>query len=242
MNRFIILILIVLIILLINTIIKNNRQVEKNVEQPNTYSVPIEMFQSSEKRQEYIHKHLIELLELTTRVFNEFRIPYFIHSGTLLGAVRENNIIPHDDDIDIAIYPEDKDFLLSKEFNDEIKKYNLKTEMVMQKDIDKEIIKMKYLKADHGIFLDIFVFEDTNDRVQYRAPLCRRIWPRGYFTKDEMYPIKKYQLRHLEVNGPNNPIPYLERHYGEDWKIPKTRERNHNEIIKLNETCNGKCV
>ena len=28
--------------------------------------------------------------------------------------------------------------------------------MVLQKDIDKEIIKLKYLKADHGIFLGYF--------------------------------------------------------------------------------------
>ena len=41
--------------------------------------------------------------------------------------------------------------------------------MVLQKDIDKEIIKLKYLKADHGIFLDIFVFEDTEERTQYHS-------------------------------------------------------------------------
>lgn len=241
MNRFIICILLFLIFLLI-LILQKDGSKRNCTQHHNSPIIPIEMFESSEKRQEYIHKHLIELLELITKIFKEFRIPYFIHSGTLLGVVRENNIIPHDDDIDIAIYPQDKDFILSKEFNEEIKKYNLKTEMVLQKDIDKEIIKLKYLKADHGIFLDIFVFEDTEDRTQYRAPLCRRIWPRGYFTKEEMYPLKIYQLRHLDVYGPKDPIPYLERHYGTDWKIPKTRERNHNEVIKLDETCNGKCA
>lgn len=240
MNSCLIWLSIFLLIILILTLPKYNCR--KGKTDRNQDIVPIEMFESSEKRQEYIHKHLIEMLELITKIFREFRIPYFVHSGTLLGVVRENNIIPHDDDIDIAVYPQDKEFLLSKEFNEEIKKYNLKTEMVLQKDIDKEIIKLKYLKADHGIFLDIFIFEDTEERTQYRSPQCRRIWPRGYFTKKEMYPLKKYQLRHLEVFGPDNPIPYLERHYGADWKIPKTRERNHNEVIKLDETCNGKCV
>lgn len=240
MNSCIIWLLIFLILVLV--LILPKYSCKKGCRNRNSDIVPIEMFESSEKRQEYIHSHLIDMLELITKIFREYRIPYFIHSGTLLGAVRENNIIPHDDDIDIAIYPEDKDFLLSKEFNEEIRNYNLKTEMVLQKDIDKEIIKLKYLKADHGIFLDIFVFEDTEDRTQYRAPLCRRIWPRGYFTKEEMYPLKKYQLRHLEVFGPKDPIPYLKRHYGEDWKIPKTRQRNHNEVIKLDETCNGKCI
>ncbi len=240
MNSCLIWLSIFLLIILILTLPKYNCKKGKTYR--NQDIVPIEMFESSEKRQEYIHRHLIEMLELITKIFREFRIPYFVHSGTLLGVVRENNIIPHDDDIDIAVYPQDKEFLLSKEFNEEIKKYNLKTEMVLQKDIDKEIIKLKYLKADHGIFLDIFIFEDTEERTQYRSPQCRRIWPRGYFTKKEMYPLKKYQLRHLEVFGPDNPIPYLERHYGADWKIPKTRERNHNEVIKLDETCNGKCV
>lgn len=240
MNSCLIWLSIFLLVIVILTLPKYNCR--KGKTSRNKDIVPIEMFESSEKRQEYIHQHLIDMLELITKIFREFRIPYFVHSGTLLGVVRENNIIPHDDDIDIAIYPQDKEFLLSKEFNEEIKKYNLKTEMVLQKDIDKEIIKLKYLKADHGIFLDIFVFEDTEEKTQYHAPLCRRIWPRGYFTKKEMYPLKKYQLRHLEVFGPDNPIPYLERHYGADWKIPKTRERNHNEVIKLDETCNGKCV
>ena len=240
MNSCIIWLSIFLLIILILTLPKYN--CKKGYKNQSSNIVPVEMFESNEKRQEYIHKHLIEMLELITNIFKEFHIPYFIHSGTLLGVVRENNIIPHDDDIDIAIYPEDRDFLLSKEFNKEIKKYNLKTEMDLPKDVDKEIIKLKYLKAAHGIFLDIFVFEDTEERTQYRAPLCRQIWPKGYFTKKEIYPLKKYRLRHLEVYGPKNPIPYLERHYGLDWRTPKTRERDHNEIIKLDETCNGKCV
>lgn len=54
--------------------------------------------------------------------------------------------------------------------NGELKKYNLKAEMQLQKDIiDKEIIKMKYLKANHGIFIDIFVFEDTEDTMMEKS-------------------------------------------------------------------------
>lgn len=235
MNIFKIVVFIVLIVILIQLIVTMSCKKKEKKNQ-------IEMFKTNEKRQEYIHSRLLEMLELILRIFKEYQIPYFIHSGTLLGAVRENNIISHDDDIDIAIFPENKDFILSKEFNDEIKKYNLKTEMVLQKDIDKEIIKLKYLHANHGIFMDIFVFEEIDDRIQYKAPLCRRIWPRGFFEKEEMYPIKKYKLRTLEVDGPNNPIPYLKRHFGSDWKIPKDRKRDHNDIIKLNETCNGECI
>jgi len=234
MNILKIIIFIILIVVLVQIFLASCKQKKERD--------AIELYKTNEKRQEYIHLHLLELLELTIRVFQEFQIPYFIHSGTLLGAVRENDIIPHDDDIDIAIYPKDKDFLLSEEFKKELKKYNLKAEMVLQKDIDKEIIKIKYLKANHGIFIDVFVFENTEDRCQYRAPLCRRIWPKGYFTKDEMYPLKKYTLRNLQVDGPNNPIPYLERHFGPDWKTPKIRERDHNDIIKLDETCNGECI
>lgn len=202
----------------------------------------LEMFETNEKRQEYLHQNLLILLDKITKIFKEYNITYFIHSGTLLGSVREESIIPHDDDIDIAVFPEDFDFILSKEFGKELAKYNLKAEMVMPKDVQKDIIKLKYLKANHGIFIDIFKFQKNKDKIEYSKPKCRELWPNGWFSIEEMFPFKEYRLNNLIVVGPSNPIPYLKRHYGNDWNVPKVRERNHNDIIKLDETCNGECV
>ena len=192
------------------------------------------------KKQEFIHQHLLILLDNIVKLFDKYGIPYFIHSGTLLGAVREQNIILHDDDVDIAIFPESKDFVLSSGFTKELKKLNLKVEFSEPRLMEKEIIKLKYLKANHEIFIDIFVFEKEQDKIQYHSPECREIWKNGYFLMEEVFPLKKYKIRNYWFDGPKNPIPYLERHYG-NWKVPKIRKRNHLDEINLNDNCDGYC-
>jgi len=42
-------------------------------------------------------------MEIVDKVLEKENIPYFVICGTLLGIARNNDIIPWDDDIDIAI-------------------------------------------------------------------------------------------------------------------------------------------
>ena len=46
---------------------------------------------------------LLEMLEFWTQVAREHRIPWYAVAGTLLGAVRNQGIIPYDDDIDLGV-------------------------------------------------------------------------------------------------------------------------------------------
>lgn len=52
---------------------------------------------------EYLHDKLYEILEMFDKICKEEGITYFMDSGTAIGVVRENDFIPWDDDIDIAI-------------------------------------------------------------------------------------------------------------------------------------------
>tara|TARA_Y100000356_G_C11233028_1_gene276125 strand:+ start:454 stop:1122 length:669 start_codon:yes stop_codon:yes gene_type:complete len=54
-------------------------------------------------------KYLIKLLNVTVNVFEENNIDTWLECGTLLGAIRNNDFIHNDTDIDIGIYYKDFD-------------------------------------------------------------------------------------------------------------------------------------
>lgn len=54
---------------------------------------------------------LYDYARLHTEITDKFNIPLFAISGTLIGCVRYNDVIPWDDDIDYAIKQEDEHLL-----------------------------------------------------------------------------------------------------------------------------------
>lgn len=54
------------------------------------------------------------ILKELDRVCKELDIPYFLYSGTAIGALRHKGFIPWDDDIDIGLFREDYERLLAE--------------------------------------------------------------------------------------------------------------------------------
>ena len=50
---------------------------------------------------------MLELLEAVDKVCKKHNIPYWLSSGTLIGAARHQGFIPWDDDLDIEMLRED---------------------------------------------------------------------------------------------------------------------------------------
>lgn len=122
----------------------------------------------------YVRKaqmRMLDILIIFDRICKKHDIPYWIISGTLLGAKRHQGFIPWDDDIDVQVLQKDYTRLLhvlelelperfivhSKKNDDNYRYYFAKIRDTYSFYDEPGCEKMKY----HGVFVDIFPVEST---------------------------------------------------------------------------------
>ena len=164
-------------------------------------------------------------------------ITYWMDGGTLLGAVRHQNVIPWDDDGDLCIDNNDKSkFLALKPILNEmgyglspfwggykvypfngmdIKYQNRNWDWTDGKTITSDDINYKYP------FIDIFFCENITENnkkiVHYANDRVKQTYAKYYHDYNDLYPLKSYKFDNFILMGPNNPKPYLDRAFGTDW-------------------------
>lgn len=178
--------------------------------------------------------NIYTLLYYISVLFNKHHIDYTMIGGTLLGCIRDNNIIKWDDDGDLLVFNIEKQDLLNilNELTDVINiEINFKGLIT---------IKLKDLTKDGSV--DIFIankeavenkenketVEDENKNnyiYNFQFPY-NFIYSKEYFNHSEVFPLKNYVFGPIILKGPNNPYPYLFRTY-DNWK---------DNVIKWNST------
>lgn len=119
---------------------------------------------------------MLEILLYIDKVCKENNIPYWLSSGTLLGAVRHGGFIPWDDDVDIEMMRED--YLRFEKIFKETDDYVLQTHkndpyyvMPYAKVRDKHTVLTECYNGEEykykGIFVDIFPMEYTHRCMSY---------------------------------------------------------------------------
>ncbi|WP_165954394.1 LicD family protein [Seongchinamella unica] len=160
---------------------------------------------------------LKDLLRLTDRA----SIPWFMVSGTFLGAVREKNFIGHDYDIDVGIMESEfnlSEFIrcidASENFHIKGVEYFLNWAKDGSHESELEPAKPAVVKLLHRSSVTIDLFVHYQEREKYVHGTGSHVWSNSPFS------IAPYDFLGMQVPGPQNFDLYLTENYG-DWRQPK---------------------
>lgn len=178
-----------------------------------------------------LHDRLTELLRRFHGLASAQGITYGIHYGTLLGAVREEAIISHDDDVDVYIVKDRLTDNVQYDISRVAAQYGLQVVPLKPEwyflytmgnfigfkllAIEEGVIPSSYVDLDGRACIDVFV-------VQKVGPLFVNL---GIFLDEYLdaaaveNPIV-YRLGGLYVQGPSAPRSFLARVYGSTWRTP----------------------
>lgn len=165
-------------------------------------------FWSEVEKRQYLLRAL-QIVECLKRNFTPFVTFGF---GSVLGMIRDNDFIPHDDDMDLLIaFPRDSDASFAKA--------KLEIQNVLLR--EGYWVPENNMRTHHTVAkgpwagTDIFIgFIDPGERISWFPS------KRGGLHFSEVFPTATFELFGVACPVPAQPERYLEVTYGSDWRSP----------------------
>lgn len=166
----------------------------------------------------------------TCDVLEEINCSYFLAGGTLLGAKRAGDLIPHDIDFDLDCLSKDEEKILNAQDLFAQKGLSIRRQMSLapQRLNSSEQTKTPlYCSCIHveyqGIRIgDIYIFTIFNDGIARRFDIesgtyanAKMSLPAWYYDGNEFLSIRNRKFRSVKA-----PELVLEKIYGTDWETP----------------------
>lgn len=177
---------------------------------------------------------MTEILFRTIDILQELQHDYFLCNGTLLGVIRDSELIPWDVDIDIGLSKTiDKDELAT-EFLDRgfaISDYGIGSDYLVLKFGDTKI-DFNFFYPRGGEFITLWripsrvlaqrIFLAVLNRMRIPTGKFILFWTlEGYaFPIEDTLPSREISFLDRKVRVPLNPEAVLEYTYGQSWRIP----------------------
>ena len=183
-------------------------------------------------RETTLEKNRAEALRLlfdTVQLLDEHNIVYHLEGGTLLGLIREGDLLPWDHDLDISIMAVDlalAEKVLPSLFakGHKVSSRSFLSNRYVFKQGEKRILKVKrwvsylksaiFFKGPKPIALDIFVKYSDESHTYWEANKKVMKVPKSHYLSYETVTFLNYPFK-----VPNDPKGYLTLKYG-DWEVP----------------------
>lgn len=187
---------------------------------------------------------MLEILKCVDKICRKHNIPYWLSSGTLLGAVRHGGFIPWDDDLDIEMLRKDYIKLLpilKKELPSQYLLQDSNTEefyphlFVKIRDKNSKIIEPGKFSFKHqGVFIDIFSLEKSFYPLFYLSSklynnLCYRFSHKKKFFQLNLFILNHFVFPIFRLISKLNSTTTLRHTYGMNY----FKERKITEIFPL---------
>lgn len=166
-------------------------------------------WQELQKRDKKTNNGKLYILTTLKNHLDEHQIPFFLMYGTLLGAVRDQDFISWDGDVDIAILGRDQDRLFDS----------------FHKMPSLNLIRVGHFYCSFAYqdeYADIYTFTEEQDRYSY----CGGEKPYFDEAKDVFDNPSTIKFKNMEFLTVKNPEASLTRWYG-DWRTPSIFVPDH---------------
>lgn len=167
----------------------------QKLDNPNKFSIDL--------KKKYNDEDAATALAAVKKCLDEYQVPFFLISGTLLGCIRENKLLGHDKDIDIGVW----DTHTVQQLKEIIKNSGC---FYILPIYSQDILVIRHV---NGISIDIFIHYQAENDYWHAGRKC--IWHNTPFT------LISRSFLGEEYLIPENYQLYLEENYGQDWLIPK---------------------
>lgn len=142
---------------------------------------------TNEYGNELLHKVLLSAMKDIDKICRENGLKYYLHAGTLLGALNHKGFIPWDDDVDISLNREDYNSLLhilQEQYSDLYFVHNYKTDPAYKN--NRTVLRILGTRVTHHhedpddnhpeIGVDIIPLDAAPDRKWQRIAQQKLIW------------------------------------------------------------------
>lgn len=164
-------------------------------------------------------RRLRYMYKTVCRIFNQYDVPHFTACGTLLGIIRDGDLLPWDSDVDMIIDGESSANVFRL----------LKTHLPS----DLNVVTYNHNIAvfdQFNLHLDIYAYKPYDNEYgpyHFQSYWLARLymWIKAKhanytYPMDAIHPIRKIKWEDIIISIPHDPERMLEHEYGKTWRTP----------------------